>query len=149
MLRETGSTQTNRDSEKLPRVVTKETVIPGPRESQRLNLSVLNPMKDQVVEFLGGPLVYSIVPDKTLIPKNDLQFPLEIYFIEDTETFWIRCCSSCIPHQNKPEVLNKLSYQGVTSENSEFSDTSCIDCIHEMIDGFRQETAESVDDVEK
>ncbi|MFC1600030.1 hypothetical protein ACFL3T_03320 [Patescibacteria group bacterium] len=130
-------------------MIARSTIVPGPTESQKLDLTGLNPLKDHVVEFLSGPLVYSIVPDSSHIPKRDLSSPLEIYYLEDTGTYWIRCCSSCIPHQNKPEVLQKLSEQGITKDNSEFSDTSCIDCIEEMIGGYQHNTAKSVEDVQK
>lgn len=132
-------------------VVTRETIIPGPKEPQKLT----KPLKPEVAEFLHGTLPYLVVEKRSQIISEDLLSSVEILYIEEDKTFWVRSCSDCIPTENKPELLKALESIGATLQNTDISDTLCSD--HEIklrdslpeAEEIQEETADLVEDVQK
>ncbi len=142
-----------RDTDELPMVVvTGATIIPDTGNPEEVQTEHLKP---EVAKFLKNFSFYLVISDTTQIPKTDLRDPIEIYYIEETNDFWIRCCAKCISRQNKPKAADLLAHHGITLENLTFSDTECLGCVCEIpeeeneAEEIQTETAQLATDVQK
>lgn len=127
-----------RDSDQLPSMSEYSTTLTEPEVPESIEVPLI---KQEVVDFLALA-IHRILPKGEKVPSVDIHDPLEIYYKEEDETFWIRCCAGCIPAPNKKEAIKLMAHLGVTEENSELSDTICLSCILDMYAPPEVETEE-------
>jgi len=104
-------------------------------------------LEPEVVEFLQAITeqdILKIESNADLPTEGKLMVPMMIYYINESQKFWLRHCESCVPWECKDDALKILTKFGITRENSNFSTGICLTHLEENYgDLFKEDCATS------